>query len=148
MARKIFFSFHYARDSWRVQNVRQSASIANFDKTPFYDKATWEKIKLGGDDAIKNWINDQLKGTSATVVLIGAETYKRRWVKYEIQRTLDDKRGLIGVYIGGIKDQNGDTEDLGPNPLPDGYPTYRWNKNNGAQNLGEWVEKAAVAAGR
>lgn len=148
MARKIFFSFHYARDSWRVQNVRQSTSIANFDKTPFYDKATWEKIKLGGDDAIKNWINDQLKGTSVTVVLIGAETHKRRWVKYEIQRTLDDKRGLIGVYIGGIKDQNGDTEDLGPNPLPDGHPTYRWNKNNGAQNLGEWVEKAAVAAGR
>ncbi|OGI95100.1 hypothetical protein A2917_01770 [Candidatus Nomurabacteria bacterium RIFCSPLOWO2_01_FULL_42_17] len=147
MARKIFFSFHYARDSWRVQNVRQSGSIAKFDKTPFYDKATWEKIKLGGDEAIKNWINDQLKGTSVTVVLIGAETYKRRWVKYEINRTIEDGRGLIGVYIGGIKDQNGNTEDLGPNPLPSGYPTYRWNKNNGAQNLGEWVEKAAVAAG-
>lgn len=80
-------------------------------------------------------------------MLIGAETYKRRWVKYEINKAIADGKGLIGVYIGGIKDQNGNTEDLGPNPLPSGYATYRWNKNNGAQNLGEWVEKAATDAG-
>src|ERR1700693_5749074 len=127
MARKVFFSFHYARDSWRVQNVRKSTSIARFDKTPFYDKAAWEQIKRGGDQAIKNWINSQLSGTSVTVVLIGAETYKRRWVKYEIQRSIEEGKGLMGLYIGGIKDQYGKTEDLGPDPLPSGYPTYKWN---------------------
>lgn len=148
MARKIFFSFHYARDAWRVMNVRKSTAIASFDKTPFYDKAQWEEIKRKGDTAIQNWIEQQLSGTSVTVVLIGTETHSRRWVKYEIKRSIELGKGLIGVHINGIKDQNGNTEDLGPNPLPAGYPTYKWNKDDGAKRLGEWVEKAAKAAGR
>ncbi|MCA9348449.1 TIR domain-containing protein [Candidatus Saccharibacteria bacterium] len=148
MARKIFFSFHYGRDAWRVGQVRNSNVIGKFEKTPFYDKADWEAIKLQGDDAVKNWINNQLKGTSVTVVLIGKETASRRWVKYEIQRSIEDGKGLIGVHISGIKDQNRDTDNLGPNPLPFGYKVYKWNADKGAVNLAKWVEKAAEDAGR
>lgn len=149
MARKIFFSFHYDRDAWRVSQVRNSNVIGNFEKTPFYDKAKWEEIKREGDQAIKSWINYQLKGTSVTVVLIGKETASRKWVKYEIDRSIEEGKGLIGVHITGIKDQNGNTEDsLGTNPLPAGYPTYKWNTDKGAENIAKWVEKAAEEAGR
>lgn len=148
MARKIFFSFHYTKDVQRVSTVRNSGVIGNFDKTPFYDKAEWEKIKRQGDQAVQNWIDNQLHGTSVTVVLIGTETYSRRWVKYEINKSIELGKGLIGVHINGIKDWNGNTEDLGKNPLPAGYPTYKWNADKGAEKLASWVEQAAVRAGK
>jgi hypothetical protein len=144
MARKVFFSFHYDRDAWRVSQVRNCNVVNRFDKNPFYDKAVWEKIKRQGDAAIRRWIDEQLRGTSVTVVLIGKETARRRWVKYEIERSIELRKGLIGVHIIGIKDQNGGTEEtLGPNPLPEGYKTYRWNKDSGPRNLGRWIEDAA-----
>lgn len=148
MARKVFFSFHFARDSWRVGKVRNCTAIGNFEKTPFYDKADWENIKRQGDQAIKNWIDRQLTGTSVTVVLIGAETYKRRWVKYEIAKSIEMGKGLLGINISGIKDRNGDTDTMGSNPLPIGYPLYKWNHNNGAENLGNWIDEAANKAGK
>ena len=148
MARKVFFSFHYARDAWRVAQVRNSNVITNLEKSPFYDKAERESIKRNGDQAVKNWVDNQLSGTSVTVVLIGAETASRKWVKYEISRSIELGKGLLGIDISKIKDRNGKTDPTGANPLPAGYPVYLWNKNNGAENLGKWIETAAIKAGR
>lgn len=148
MARKVFFSFHYARDAWRVGQVRNSNVITNLDKSPFYDRAQWETIKRQGDQAIKNWIDNQLRGTSVTVVLIGKETASRRWVKYEIQKSIELGKGLLGINISGIKDRDGSTDTMGQNPLPASYPLYKWNASNGAANLGTWIEQAAVKAGK
>ncbi len=148
MARKVFFSFHYARDSWRVGQVRNCNVVSGYDKNPFYDKAEWEGIKKQGDQAIINWIKKQLDGTSVTVVLIGNATSSRRWVKHEIKRSIELKKGLIGIDISKIKDRDGNTDDAGVNPLPSGYPVYLWNKNNGRENLGKWIEDAAIKAGK
>jgi hypothetical protein len=148
MARKVFFSFHYTRDVWRVAKVRNSGAITNLLKSPFYDKAEWETIKRQGDPAIQRWIDTQLSGTSTTVVLIGAETYSRRWVKYEIAQSIKLGKGILGINISGIKDRNGDTDTMGQNPLPSEYPVYKWNHNNGAENLGKWIEAAAIKAGK
>ena len=144
MARKVFFSFHYDRDSWRVSQVRNSNVVSQYDKNPFYDKAKWEEIKKKGDTAVQKWIDDQLKGTSVTVVLIGKQTASRRWVKYEIDQSIKLGKGLLGIDISKIKNYDGTTEDsAGPNPLPAGYPLYLWNKNDGPKNLGTWIENAA-----
>jgi hypothetical protein len=148
MARKVFFSFHYARDAWRVGQVRNCNVISQLDKSPFYDKAEWESIKRQGDQAVRNWIDNQLKGTSVTVVLVGKETASRKWVKYEIEKSIESGKGLIGIDISKIKDRYGETDDTGTNPLPAGYPLYLWNNNNGAENLGKWISKAAEDAGR
>src|SRR4051812_47121167 len=92
MARKVFFSFHYERDVRRVVQVRNSWVIRPEGKTqPFYDKAEFEEAKkrAGG---IEQWIEGQLKGTSVTVVLFGAETYERKWVQHEIKRSYELNR--------------------------------------------------------
>lgn len=148
MARKVFFSFDFGRDAWRVAKVRNSNVISSLDKTPFYDKAQWEAIKAKGDDAIKAWIDSQLSGTSVTVVLIGHKTSTRRWVKYEIAESIRLGKGLMGVNINKIKDQNQATDEPGANPLPAGYKVHNWNSDNGAENLGIWIEAAAKAAGK
>jgi antiphage defense system Thoeris ThsB-like protein len=62
MARRVFFSFHYSRDAWRVGQVRNSAAIGRFEMTPFLDAAEWQSITRRGDAAIKAWIDQQIDG--------------------------------------------------------------------------------------
>ena len=147
MARRVFFSFKYedvsramvVRNSWVTQGTQQAAG--------FVDAADFEKIKRQGDAAIKRWIDDQLKGTSVTVVLVGQDTCKSRWVKYEIEKSIEIGNGLLGIDISKIKDFSGNTSER-CGQLPTGYPFYLWNNDDGYKNMGDWIEKAAKAAGR
>jgi len=154
MARKIFFSFHYERDAWRAGQVRNSDLLPNEDEHGFVDAAAWEEIKRKGVTAIQNWINEQLEGTSVTVVLIGAETSQRPWVDYEIRTSWNRGNALVGLYIHNVKDQERKTDTQGMNPfesiyLADGQPlssvckTYDWVLDDGRNSLGGWVDKAA-----
>ncbi len=126
------------RNSWVTQG-RVAAG--------FVDKAKFESIKKQGDQAIRNWIDKQLEGTSVTVVLVGQHTCASRWVKYEIEQSKERGNGLLGVDISKIKDLKGNTSDR-CGQIPKGYDFYLWNKEDGYTNLGSWIEKAAKAAGR
>lgn len=68
MARKVFFSFKY-EDVQRAMNVRNSNVITGVLKSGFIDKADFEKVEKQGDKAIKNWIDEQLKGTTVAKAL-------------------------------------------------------------------------------
>src|SRR5260221_14754767 len=85
MARRVFFSFKY-EDVSRAMVVRNSWVTQGKEAAGFIDAADFEALKRRGDEAIQNWIDSQLKGTSVTVVLIGEETCGSRWVKYEIEK--------------------------------------------------------------
>lgn len=162
MSRRVFFSFHYERDVRRIMTVRNSWVIrAAGEAQPFYDAAEFEAVKrrAGG---IQKWIDEQLKGTSVTVVLFGAETYKRPWVLYEIERSHALGKGLLAVGINKIKDPLKGVDVAGKNPLGelttvrDGctvllsslYRTYDWVDNDGYNNISTWIEQAARSAGR
>ncbi|UPG11206.1 TIR domain-containing protein [Pseudomonas aeruginosa] len=108
---------------------------------------TTTEVERKGDAAIKKWINDQLHGTSVTVVLVGATTNKSRWVKYEIEQSIERGNGILSIDISKIADLKGSTTDCCSLRIP-GAPHYLWNKQNGRDNLGKWVEAAAKAAGR
>jgi hypothetical protein len=153
MARKTFFSFHYERDAWRAGQVRNSNVIPNEDEYGFIDAVDWESIRRQGDDAIKRWIKDQLKDTSATAVLVGSETAERPWVQHEILESWNRGNGLVGVWIHGIKDQDRKTDKPGRNPfeqfeLSDGTllssvcKMYDWVDADGRNNFGKWVDEA------
>lgn len=152
MARRVFFSFHYTRDSWRVSQVRNSNVVqSKYDKNRFLDAVDWEKIKLQGDYAIKKWIDEQIIGTSVTVVLIGAETASRKWVEYEIQESIKRGNGLIGIYIHNLKNQFGFTDGKGQNPISkfdSSIKVYDWINDNGRLFIDDWIEEAAKKVGR
>jgi hypothetical protein len=118
--RKAFFSFHYA-DIMRVNNVRKAWSITHPDSDSmrgFYDGSLWESKKLENPESIKTLIRDGVQYTSAVSVLIGTETWQRRWVKYEIARSVIDERGLLAVHINGLNHIDHRVPDpLGYNPL-------------------------------
>jgi hypothetical protein len=163
LARRVFFSFHYDRDVRRVVQVRNSWVVrAKGEAQPFMDKADWEKIKRTGDAAVERWIDAQLSGTSVTVVLIGAMTYHRKWVRYEIKRSYERGNGIVGIFIHNIKDPVTGVDRIGNNPLDHWsvkmngrdvslaaiYPTYDWVRHDGYANLSAWIEDAAREAGR
>ena len=149
MARRAFFSFHYERDIWRANVVRNSWVVQpNRESAGFFDASLWEEAKLKGDAAIKKLIDDGLNNTSVTVVLIGQETSDRKYVQYEIEKSIERGNGLLGIFIHKIPNKDKSTDEQGVNPLPKGYPTYRWNADDGYNNLGTWVEDAAKKAGR
>ena len=94
MARRVFFSFHYDRDVWRANQVRNCNVVAGADAAGFFDHSEYEEAKTRGSDGIKRMILRNLRYTSVTVVLIGTETASRPWVKYEIAQSIAQQNGL------------------------------------------------------
>ena len=144
--RHVFFSFKY-KDASRAMVVRNSWVTQGNRAAGFIDAADFEKIKRQGDASIKRWIDNQLEGTSVTVVLVGQHTCGSRWVRYEIDKSIERGNGLLGIDISKIKDFQGRTSER-CGEIPKGYPFYLWNKHKGYANIGNWIEKAADQAGR
>lgn len=114
MAKSAFTSFHFDRDYWRVQMVRNMGAI---EGNQIISAQSWEDVKRKGKAAIEKWIDDEMKGKSAVVVLDGKETASRDWVNYEIKKAWDDKRPLVGIRINGLKNKDGYTDTQGSNPF-------------------------------
>ena len=154
--RRVFFSFHYERDNWSVCQVRNSWLANPHHKSqPFYDHAAWEQIKRQGNSAIKRWIDNELSGSSVTVILAGPQTMGRQWVQYEIDESLRLGKGLMAVTLEGMRQRDGNPDSwdryttYGPfrsERLT--HPVYSWIQGDGRQNLANWIETAAQVAGR
>jgi hypothetical protein len=118
--RKAFFSFHFD-DVMRVNAVRNAWRFRRPETllTPsFYDSSLWENRQREGDESLKRLIREGVDYTSAVCVLIGTNTWARRWVRYEIARAVVDGRGLLAVHINSIRHHETKTPDrLGLNPL-------------------------------
>jgi len=171
MARCVFFSFHYQRDIFRVNTVRNHfVTKGGYNVSGYRDRSLWEKAKSTNPLALKRMINGALDGTTVTVVLIGAETADRPWIQYEIEKSYKRGNGLLGIYIHNIRCAlTRQTHFKGRNPF-DNYsvakpspfsrmakiqvpmsilhPTYDWVFDNGYNNFNTWVENAAKAAGK
>lgn len=114
MARRTFYSFHYKPDNWRASQVRNMGVVDG--NRPCSDN-DWETITKGGDEKIKKWIADQMDGKSCVIVLIGANTARRKWIDHEINKGWNEGKGVVGVYIHNLKDSDGKQSPRGANPF-------------------------------
>jgi len=164
MARRVFFSFHYENDINRAMTVRNSWVTHGVEKAGFVDKAEFENIQRQGQKAIENWIDNQLNGTSVTVVLIGSDTLNRDFVQYEIRKSIEKGNGIIGVKIHNIKDMqtqltsqlcnlhtivgvwSESKKNIYFDEIADGI--YDYASQDGYNKLGDWVEAAAKSKGK
>lgn len=156
--RKIFYSFHFDNDVMRVQQVRNMGVVEG--NNPVSPNA-WEEVKKKGSVAIETWINDNMMGKSCVVVLIGTDTSKRPWVKYEIEKAWKDGKGLLGIHIHNLTCPNNGKCTKGVNPFdavtfklggvvvtPKCYdPKPGDAYNDIASNLSTWVEAAIKQRG-
>ncbi len=142
--RRVFFSFHFQNDIWRVNQIRNSWRYqheARREAEGFFDGSIWEQSKRTSEESLKALIREGLKNTSVTSVLAGSATYARRWVRYEIARSIVKGNGLLVVRIHNMKNQAGYTSQAGPNPL-DYIGTYKIGDGRvlfAEKNNGKWV---------
>ncbi len=156
MGRKVFYSFHYDDDNWRVSQIRNMGVV---DENIALADNDWEEIKKGGDKAIQSWIDSQIKGRSCTIVLVGRNTAGRKWVNYEIEKSWNEGKGVLGIRIHKLKDISGSQDTAGANPFSgfnvsgknlssiislhdsiyfDSKDVYKYIK----ENIANWVENA------
>ncbi|SRR5579871_848621 len=133
MARRVFFSFHYDRDIWRANQVRNCNVVAGCDVAGFFDHSEYEEAKKKGREGIERMIERNLRSTSVTVVLIGSETASRPWVRYEVRKSIERRNGLLGIRIHHLKNQHGES-DWWPGSAPSvpwgvKFPVYDWDRD-------------------
>jgi hypothetical protein len=119
LPRKTFFSFHYKPDVWRAWNVRNCWVVKPEEQIDrgFFDSSVFEASKKESDDSLKAFLRDGLNNTSVTCVLAGTDTWSRRWVRYEIARSVLKGNGLLTVFIHGVKNQDQEVAIKGADPL-------------------------------
>jgi len=114
MARRVFFSFHFDNDFWRTQQVRNMNAL---EGQRLCTPNAWEEVKRKGQASIEQWIDDNLYGKTCVVVLVGAQTAERPWVRREIIKGWDAGKGVLGIRINGLLDVNGRPAVAGVNPF-------------------------------
>lgn len=152
MKRKVFYSFHFSNDVMRVQQIRQMGVLEGDEPV---SPNTWEEIKRT-EQGVKKWIDQNLNGKSCVVVLIGSETAKRPWVKYEIQRAWELGKAIVGIHIHRLNCPRSGYGMKGVNPFdqftfkrngriikPLVYePSYNDAYGDIKDKLAKWIESA------
>jgi len=114
--RKVFISFHM-EDEAQVGLLRHQAKSDKFN-LDFSDYS----VKKPFDSRWKTQCEQRIKQTSVTFVMIGPETYKRPAVLWEINKSYELGKKVIGVRIR--KDKN----DPIPGPLlRNNAKIVKWN---------------------
>ena len=151
MASTVFFSFDYDADKYRMWNIRNCNQFRNNlnDSGEFRSRDRWESVRLKSDTAIKNWIDEGLKYSGVTIVLISGKTWDSRWVRYEIEESERQRMGMLGIRVHQMEDLTNSYGQWGPNPfsyasITKSYPVYDWIDDDGYANINRWVQSAAA----
>ena len=145
MARRTFFSFHY-KYVWKVNQIRSMPNIIGASAAGFQDASLWEDAKKKSVKEIKRLIDKGLYNTSVTVVCVTYGVVARKYIDYEIDKSLERGNGLVAIRIHHLKDQNGDTGSLGSIPSKikaNGFKAYKYSNR---EALARWIEAAAKIA--
>ena len=95
--RKVFISYHHGCD----QAYYDAFSKAFCDTYDVISDNSLER-EIDSDDVeyvIQRIRNDYVTGSSCTIVLVGKDTWGRKYVDWEIKATLEKEHGLIGVVL-------------------------------------------------
>ncbi len=129
MAKKVFYSFCYDDDVFRVQQIRNIGAIEN---ETILTANQWEEVKRKGSTAIENWISTNMNYKDCVIVLIGENTASRDWVKYEINLAKQKGKAMFGIYIHNLKSIDGKKSRQGKNPFDEvfGYGKHSYKCYN------------------
>lgn len=153
---KVFVSYHHAND----QEYRELFEGLFSD---VYDIMVSKSVEIGDinpnlkTDTIRQKIRDEfLRDSTVTVVLIGAETWKRKHVDWEIGASIRDTKlnprsGLLGILLPTYPRPPGKPYNYYYSTIPPrlhdnierGYAKiYNWNDN--PRTVQSWIHEAFV----
>lgn len=116
--RKIFLSYHHKHDQ-AYYNAFSKAFHDTYEAVT--DNSLEREVDSDDVDYVMRRIRENhISGTSCTILLVGTETYARKYVDWEIKATLDKEHGLIGVYLPNAA-KNSEGEIIVPSRFLDNY---------------------------
>ena len=107
-----------------------------------------ESEKIKDAEIIKNWVDEEIKRTRITILLISAETLDRKYVSYELSKSLLNGNSIIPILIDS--EENAFNED-GINSVKQkldvelsgrNLKIRKWFQENGKENILRWLNEA------
>ena len=107
-----------------------------------------ENEKKKDAEIIKNWVDEEIKRTRITILLISAETLDRQFVTYELSKSFSNGNSIIPILIDSEK--NAFTEEYINEvkqklniELPGRKLRIRkWFQENGKENILRWLNES------
>lgn len=146
MSRRVFFSFDFGHDLDRALVVRERCVASGCEVTGFIEAEEAEQVRSAGEESLRTWVASQLPWTSVTVVLVAAHTCESRWAQYGVELSEERGNAMIGIDVSKIKDSDGITTAR-CGRIPHGHPFFLWNRDEGNENIGKWIDAAAKSVG-
>lgn len=141
---RVFISYHHGGDQWYYNEF-----VRLFDD--HYDVIEDRSLERRYDSADLDYVrwavaNNDIKGTSCTIVLCGSRTFERKFVDWEIKATLDDNHGLVGIALPSAPRDALNRSISVPSRLHYNIqsryaPFHLWEELS-AQNLSQWIATA------
>ncbi|MBX3115784.1 MAG: TIR domain-containing protein [Cryobacterium sp.] len=139
MTRRVFISYQHA-DQMKARGLNLMTYNKNV-KVDFTGRHLLDPVKSQDSDYVSRKIREKIKGSSATVVLIGVETAESDWVEKEIQWSKEQGKGIIGIRI--------DPDALVPEGLTKyGAEILNWNEPSDVRQFDDAIERAIAATTR
>ena len=119
MYKKAFFCFDYQDTiDMRVNIVNnQWLSDSTRESKGFIPQEKWFRAQQLGDEAIQSILDEEIVDSSVTILLIGTDTFSKKWVRYCIFKSLSLGHRVIGVHINSIQAKDNEIKELGMNPF-------------------------------
>ena len=140
----IFISYHYDSDN---QIAREITEIINTDKINVFSVVR-ENEKKKDDEIIKNWVDEEIKKTRITILLISEKTFDRKYVSYELSKSLLNGNTVIPILIDSEENAfNKDSINLVKKKLDKELSgrklkIRKWFQENGKENILRWLNEA------
>ncbi|HEV2153001.1 TIR domain-containing protein [Bradyrhizobium sp.] len=94
---RVFVSYHHGGDQAFYDKF---SSVFHDAYETIYDNSLERAIDSDNAEYVRRRIReDFIKGTSCTIVLVGAQTWGRKYVDWEIDASLEMNHALIGVRL-------------------------------------------------
>lgn len=145
---KVFLS-HYNEDA---EEVKKFVEYFDEEKEVFISKVVGDDYDttINSDDSdyiMKKIREDYLTDSTVTIVLIGKNTHKRKYVDWEIASTIrndtNNKRsGLIGILLPGRTKENTTIPPRLQDNVDCGYAEIRSYPSYSPDTLRNWIEDA------
>jgi hypothetical protein len=132
--RKVFISYHHKTDQ-TYYNLFSQYFSDTLDL--FYDNSLDRALDSTNSEYLNRKIREEnIFGTSLTIVLCGSETGKRRWIDWEIHATLHYQHGLLGIILPTCSKDN-----LNKFLVPD---RFHENVESGYALWMHWTQDASI----
>lgn len=119
--RRVFVAYHHHADQGSVDRFIERFSA---DLEVFTDSSLERAADSDDVEYLNQVCREAIAGTSVTIVLIGRETARRKFVDWEIRDTLYRKHGLVGILRGGLADSEASVPDRLKDNINSGYSKY------------------------